>query len=75
MAKIRFSPDALEDLREIKSYLTDDLHASGFTPNYVTEHEAFYTKQGKNIHFLIAKMMPVSGALNIDKMNGGNYNG
>lgn len=25
MAEIRFSPDALEDLREIKSYITDDL--------------------------------------------------
>ena len=39
-------------------YLTDDLHASGFSPNYVSEHERLYTAQGKNIHFLIARMLP-----------------
>ena len=55
------------------TYLTDDLHASGFTPNYVTEHEALYSSQGKNIHFLIAKMQPVSGALNSRIENGGNH--
>lgn len=38
------------------TYLTDDLRASGFQPNYVSEHEAMYTAQGKNIHFLIARM-------------------
>ena len=37
-------------------YLTDDLHASGYAPNYVSEHERKYTQQGKNIHFLIARM-------------------
>ena len=37
-------------------YLTDDLHISGFHPNYITEHERLYARQGKNIHFLIAKM-------------------
>ncbi|MBR1560592.1 MAG: tRNA (guanosine(46)-N7)-methyltransferase TrmB [Clostridia bacterium] len=38
------------------TYMTDDLHASGFSPNYVSEHERLYTEQGKRIHFLIAKM-------------------
>ena len=33
------------------AYLTDDLHASGFSPNYVSEHEQLYTEQGKKIHF------------------------
>lgn len=37
-------------------YLTDDLHASGFEPNYVSEHERLYAGQGKAIHFLIARM-------------------
>ena len=39
-------------------YLTDDLHASGFSPNYVSEHEQLYLGQGKAIHFLIARMAP-----------------
>ena len=38
------------------TYLTDDLHASGFQPNYVSEHEQLDAGQGKNIHFLIARM-------------------
>ena len=40
------------------AYLTDDLHASGFAPNYVSEHEALYSGQGKPIRFLIARMLP-----------------
>lgn len=43
------------------SYLTDDLHASGFAPNYVSEHEQLYAGQGKAIHFLIARMAPMDG--------------
>ena len=39
------------------TYLTDDLHASGFEPNYVSEHEMLYAQQGKPIHFCIAKMI------------------
>ncbi len=35
-------------------YRTDDLHASGFQPNYVSEHEAKFTAMGMPIHFLIA---------------------
>ena len=42
-------------------YLTDDLHGSGFEPNYVSEHERLYAGQGKAIHFLIAKMTPLTG--------------
>lgn len=37
-------------------WLTDDLHASGFGPNYISEHEMLYTSEGKRIHFLIAKI-------------------
>ena len=39
------------------TYLTDDLHASGYQPNYVSEHEALYSAQGVPIHFLIAEMI------------------
>ncbi len=38
------------------AYETDDLHASGYAPNYVSEHEALYSGQGIPIHFLIARM-------------------
>ena len=40
------------------AYLTDDLHASGFAPNYESEHEKLFSGQGKAIHFLIARMLP-----------------
>lgn len=43
------------------TYETDDLHASGYSPNYVSEHEKKYTEQGMKIRFLIAKMMPFGG--------------
>ena len=52
-------------------YLTDDLHASGFTPNYVSEHEQLYAGQGKAIHFMIAKMTPSIGEDNAINANGG----
>ncbi|MCQ2437912.1 MAG: tRNA (guanosine(46)-N7)-methyltransferase TrmB [Clostridia bacterium] len=39
-------------------YITDDLHASGYSPNYVSEHEKLYTEQGCKINFLIARMLP-----------------
>ena len=51
-------------------HLTDDLHASGFAPNYMSEHERLYVGQGKSIHFLIAKMAPLTGAEN-KTTNGG----
>ena len=37
--------------------LTDDLHASGYAPNYVSEHERFSSEQGVPIRFLIARML------------------
>lgn len=37
-------------------YQTEDLHASGFTPNYVSEHEQFFSEQGIKIKFCIAEM-------------------
>ncbi|MBO4886165.1 MAG: tRNA (guanosine(46)-N7)-methyltransferase TrmB [Clostridia bacterium] len=35
-------------------YITRDLHASGFSPNYVSEHEKMFTEQGVKTKFLIA---------------------
>jgi len=52
-------------------FLTDDLHASGFAPNYVSEHEQLYAGQGKPIHFLIAKMTPLTGGAEDKTINGG----
>lgn len=36
-------------------YQTYDLHNSSFAPNYRTEHEEMYSKEGIKIKFLIAK--------------------
>lgn len=36
------------------AYRTDDLHASGFSPNYVTEHEQKFADAGLKIKFLRA---------------------
>lgn len=36
------------------TYLTRDLHSSGFSENIVTEHERMFTEEGKKIKFLIA---------------------
>ena len=38
-------------------YITYDLHESGFSPNYRTEHEDMYTAQGIKTKFLIAKKL------------------
>ena len=40
-------------------FITFDLHASGFEPNYISEHEALFSRQGVPIKMLIA----VKGAL------------
>ena len=37
-------------------YLTHDLHASGFQPNYISEHEEKFTAQGVPIKFGIFRM-------------------
>lgn len=39
-------------------YLTRDLHMDGFTPNYVSEHEAKFTQLGVPTKFLIAVKNP-----------------
>ncbi len=39
------------------TYQTDDLHASGYQPNYMSEHEIMYTQRSMPIHFMIAKMV------------------
>ena len=45
-------------------YLVNDLHASGFSPNYVSEHERMYTDKGVPIKFVIFKKLP--GPVEID---------
>ena len=40
------------------TYITRDLHASGFEENFVTEHERMFTEEGKKIKFLIAVKKP-----------------
>ena len=50
--------ESLEYLKECGlevTYMTRDLHASDYTPNYTTEHEDMYTNEGIKIKFLIAK--------------------
>jgi tRNA (guanine-N7-)-methyltransferase len=36
-------------------YMTEDLHASGFSENVETEHERMYSSEGHKIKFLIAE--------------------
>lgn len=45
-------------------YLTSDLHASGFSPNYVSEHEQRFAAQGVPIKFAVVRKMP--GPVEID---------
>lgn len=45
-------------------YLTSDLHASGFMPNYVSEHEMKFTALGVPIKFVIMRKKP--GPVEID---------
>lgn len=50
--------ETLEYLEEIGfrvTYLTRDLHTSGFAENLETEHEKMFTEEGKRIKFLIAE--------------------
>ena len=39
-------------------YLTNDLHASGFAPNYVSEHDQKFTALGVPIKFVIMRKKP-----------------
>ena len=44
-------------------YLTSDLHASGFAPNYISEHEQKFTALGVPIKFVIFRKKPGPVAL------------
>jgi len=46
------------------TYLLNDLHASGFEPNYISEHEKKFTELGVPIKFVVFKKMP--GEIEID---------
>lgn len=46
-----------EEMGFSMEYITYDLHESGFSPNYRTEHEDMYTAQGIKTKFLIAKKL------------------
>lgn len=45
-------------------HITYDLHADGFSPNYISEHEQKFTALGVPIKFIIARKMP--GKIEID---------
>ena len=45
-------------------YLTSDLHAAGFAPNYVSEHEQKFTALGVPIKFVIMRKKPGPVELN-----------
>ncbi len=47
-------------------YMVNDLHAAGFTPNYVSEHEQKFTELGVPIKFVIFEKMP--GPVEIDEV-------
>lgn len=40
-----------------QTYITRDLHADGFSPNYESEHEQLYSKKGVPIKFVIVKRL------------------
>ena len=42
------------------TYVTEDLHNSGFEGSLATEHEKMFSEQGIPIKFLIAKKLPIS---------------
>ena len=44
--------------------MVNDLHAAGFTPNYISEHEKMYTDKGVPIKFVIMKKKP--GSVDLD---------
>ena len=64
--EIHFKTDDAELFEATKEYLnfcgfsiryeTEDLHRSGYAPNYISEHEALYAGRGVPIRFLIAQM-------------------
>ncbi len=42
------------------AYITRDLHSTGFSPNYESEHEIRFAREGLPINFLIAKKQILS---------------
>lgn len=48
------------------TYETGDLHASGFSPNPMTEHEKMYTDEGIKTKFLIARKEPMEKREGLD---------
>ena len=42
-----------------EKYVTLDLHASGFSPNFVSEHEKLYADQGVPIKFGVYQKKPL----------------
>ncbi len=44
------------------TFVTEDLHNSGFTDNIMTEHEKMFSEQGIPIKFLIAQKIPSTEA-------------
>jgi cysteine desulfurase len=55
---VRKAAEELERRGFEVTYLTRDLHNSGFAENLVTEHEMMFTEEGKPIKFLIARPVP-----------------
>ena len=47
------------------TFVTEDLHNSGFTDNIETEHEKMFSEQGIPIKFLIAKKLTVNPSENV----------
>ena len=47
-------------------YMVNDLHAAGFAPNYVSEHERKFTELGVPIKFVIFEKLP--GPVTIDEV-------
>lgn len=48
------SPEYFAEAGFDVTYVTRDLHASGYPDNLVTEHEKMFSEEGKKIKFLIA---------------------
>ena len=45
-------------------YMVNDLHAAGFTPNYISEHERMYMEKGVPIKLVIVRKKPGTIDLN-----------
>lgn len=50
------------------TYVTEDLHNSGFEGSLSTEHEKMFSEQGIPIKFLIAKKIPLKAEENVNEL-------